>query len=394
MALAANVHNRVFARQRFGVWCGLFGIVALAAWASAAVANLGVASTFAYVAGGACALALLGLMLSLQAAQSAQADAEARAAEADAARCAANVDAEAAAAVSASLAIETENAAAALRLRIQELERELAALQAKSEEIAQLAEECARAKDQAEGANRAKTEFLSMMSHELRTPLNAILGFSEILRTEALGTFGAPEYKEFAQDIYSSGTHLLALINDLLDLAKVESGMVELREELIDLTALVDDSLRIVGRTDSAAGKTLDAVFEPDAPSIRGDKRRMRQIMINLLSNAVKFTPVGKTVVARVYSDEAGAPVIEVQDTGIGIAEADMARVIEPFVQIDSALSRATQGTGLGLPLCKQLVELHGGHFEIESVLGEGTTVRITMPESRRRPNQNRCTAA
>lgn len=270
--------------------------------------------------------------------------------------------------------------------QIRALAAKIEALAADAEKFKQLAEDGARAKEAAEAANRAKTEFLSMMSHELRTPLNAILGFSEILRSEALGKMGAPEYREFATDIYSSGAHLLALINDLLDLAKVESGMVELKEELIDVVSLVDDCIRIVVRTEAANGVDVSSEPAVDAPHIRGDKRKLRQVMINLLSNAVKFTPSGKAVAVRVRGDADGALVIEVVDQGIGIAEADIARVLEPFVQIDSALNRATPGTGLGLPLCKQLIELHGGAFTLESAPNEGVTARIVMPVERSRP--------
>jgi len=240
-----------------------------------------------------------------------------------------------------------------------------------------------RAKNAAEAANRSKTQFLAMMNHELRTPLNAILGFSEIIRSEALGPIGAGEYKEYAGDIYSSGAHLLALINDLLDLAKVESGMVELREESLDLATNLDDTARIVAKTAAARGVTLASEPAPNLPRIRADKRKLKQIVINLLSNAVKFTPEGKTVSARGVLAPDGGVVIEIADSGIGIAEADIAKVMELFVQIDSDLNRTHRGTGLGLPLCKQLTELHGGVFSIDSVLNEGTTVRIALPAYR-----------
>lgn len=265
------------------------------------------------------------------------------------------------------------------------LRSEAAWLTGEVERYKRLAEEGALAKEAAEAANRAKTEFLSMMSHELRTPLNAILGFSEIMRSEALGELGAPEYREFSADIYSSGAHLLALINDLLDLAKVESGMVEVREELVDLVALADDCLRIVGRTEPAKGVKLIVDAAPDAPHFAGDKRKLRQILLNLIANAVKFTASGDAVTVRISTAADGGIIIEVIDQGIGIAPNDVARVMEPFVQIDSALNRAHPGTGLGLPLCKQLTELHGGVFTLESELNKGTTTRMVMPPDRSR---------
>ncbi|MEQ9121923.1 MAG: HAMP domain-containing sensor histidine kinase, partial [Alphaproteobacteria bacterium] len=260
---------------------------------------------------------------------------------------------------------------------------EIEALRQQVKALERTAAEVSRAKDAAEAANRAKTEFLAMMSHELRTPLNAILGFSEIIRTEALGPLGASEYKEFAGDIYASGAHLLALINDLLDLAKVESGMVELKDEAADVARMLDDCVRIVAKTAASDGVKLASEPAPGLPRLRADKRKLNQVLMNLLSNAVKFTPEGKSVTARAFLNDDGGVTIEVTDTGIGIAPDDIARVQEPFVQIDSALNRAHQGTGLGLPLCKQLTELHGGRFEIESRLGEGTTVRLVMPPDR-----------
>ena len=264
----------------------------------------------------------------------------------------------------------------ALQARIRELEEQARAMERAAAEVV-------KAKEAAEAANQAKTEFLAMMSHELRTPLNAILGFSEILRTEALGPIGADEYRDFAGDIYASGAHLLALINDLLDLAKVESGMVELRDTQLDLASVLDDAARIVAKTREAEGVNL--VSEPAAnlPLFKGDRRKLNQILLNLLSNAVKFTPAGGQVAIRADRRGDGGITISVSDTGIGIADADLVRVMEPFVQIDSALNRAHQGTGLGLPLCKKLTELHGGAFEMESRIGEGTTVRLAMPSAR-----------
>lgn len=281
-------------------------------------------------------------------------------------------------------AAETGSANAALLAeRNREFAQTIATLEERLEEMARTADQVAKAKEAAEAANKAKTQFLAMMSHELRTPLNAILGFSEIIRSEALGPLGADEYSEYAGDIYSSGAHLLALINDLLDLAKVESGMVEVREEVMDPAEMIDDAVRIIAKTDAARGVKLLSQPAEGLPRLRADKRKLRQILMNLLSNAVKFTNEGKAVAAKVYLNAEGGLVFEVADGGIGIAEADIAKVMEPFVQIDSALNRQQQGTGLGLPLCKQLTELHGGVFELESTLNEGTTVRIVMPPER-----------
>lgn len=263
---------------------------------------------------------------------------------------------------------------------------EVTRLKGEVQRYQQLAEEGARAKEAAEAANRAKTEFLSMMSHELRTPLNAILGFSEIMRSEALGELGAPEYREFSADIYASGSHLLALINDLLDLAKVESGMVELKEDLLDLASLANDVMRIVGRTEFARGVNLVLEQDAVAPHFKGDKRKFNQILINLISNAVKFTAEGKTVAVRIKTGADGGIIVEVADQGVGIPAKDLQRVMEPFFQVDSALNRSHPGTGLGLPLCRQLVELHGGTLELESVVGQGTTARMKMPAERTRP--------
>jgi two-component system cell cycle sensor histidine kinase PleC len=267
--------------------------------------------------------------------------------------------------------------------RLQELEAEREKLKAEIEALILSASEAGKARDDAEAANHAKTQFLAMMSHELRTALNAILGFSEIIRSEALGPVGFDEYRIYAADIYTSGAHLLSVINDLLDLAKVESGMVDLRDELVDPASIVDETVRIVSKTEAARNIRILSQPDADTPNFRGDKRRMRQILLSLATNAAKFTPADGTVCVRAYQSADGGVVMETSDTGIGIPADDLERVMQPFVQLDNQLTREYHGTGLGLPLCKQLAELHGGSFEIESAVNEGTTVRVTMPPSR-----------
>jgi signal transduction histidine kinase len=239
------------------------------------------------------------------------------------------------------------------------------------------------AKEQAEHANRTKSEFLANMSHELRTPLNAIIGFSEIIQKEMFGPIGSTRYKEYAVDIFHSGTHLLNLINDILDVSKAEAGKIELQETRILVKDLVDASLRLILPRAREAGVNLIEPPLDDLPPLRGDERRLKQVLINLLSNAVKFTPGGGRVALEAAVDAERGLVIKVIDTGIGMAREDIPKALEPFGQVDSKLSRKYEGTGLGLPLSKALVELHGGKLEIESEPGVGTTVTVVLPPER-----------
>jgi len=237
-----------------------------------------------------------------------------------------------------------------------------------------------QALQQAELANRAKSEFLSTMSHELRTPLNAIIGFAELMKLEALGPLGSDAYREYARDICLSGNHLLTLINDILDLGRIEAGKVELNEEVIKTADLFEAAARILRERASITGLTLRVNGGEDLPQIRADRRKLLQILVNLLSNAIKFTPEGGTVELNGKQDDSGDVVIIVTDTGIGIAEKDLDKAMMPFGQIDSSLSRKHAGTGLGLPLTKNLAELHGGKFEIASKPGVGTKVTVRLP--------------
>ena len=239
------------------------------------------------------------------------------------------------------------------------------------------------AKTQAEFANRSKSEFLANMSHELRTPLNAIIGFSEMMRLETFGPIGNPRYIEYVGDIHESGTHLLSLINDILDLSKIEAGAFELKEEEVDLAQVVAACRRIIEVRAKEAGLTLDTRLSGKLPKLWSDERAVKQIILNLLSNAVKFTPTGGKVTVRAEIEEDGCFVLSVSDTGIGIDADDIPKVFKPFSQIDGSLSRKHDGTGLGLPLVKSLVDVHGGTIELESELGNGTIITIRFPAER-----------
>ncbi|MCX7384975.1 MAG: ATP-binding protein [Alphaproteobacteria bacterium] len=246
---------------------------------------------------------------------------------------------------------------------------------------ARLEEALRQAKEQAEAASRAKSGFLAAMSHELRTPLNAVIGFSEIMHSQALGPLGSKEYIDYAGHILSSGQHLLSLINDVLDFARIESGSLNLNIRPLDLGALLKAALGVIARTAQTAGVALDIDLAEQKVIIRADSQRLRQIVVNVAGNAVKFTPRGGRVAVTMRPDMRGGAVITFTDSGVGIAEADLPNVFQPFWQADSGLDRLKEGAGIGLPLSRQLVALHGGRLELESRFGEGTKVTVSLPE-------------
>lgn len=235
------------------------------------------------------------------------------------------------------------------------------------------------ARNAADEANAAKSRFLAHMSHELRTPLNAILGFADVMRKGVFGKVEEPKYQQYLTFIYESGHHLLSLINDILDISKVEAGKRELQLEKIDAATLIDACLQVVAGLAKSKQVYLRYRIEPDAQYFSGDLRAVKQIIINLLSNAVKFTPPNGEVKAEVSKSNAYT-IIEVSDTGIGMEEANIAKAFDPFGQIDSDLARTTEGTGLGLALVKSLVELHHGRIEVESAPNLGTMIRVFLP--------------
>lgn len=259
-----------------------------------------------------------------------------------------------------------------------------AALESEISERKRVERELRAAKEEAEVASRTKSEFLAMVSHELRTPLNAVIGFSEMLISEVYGPLGDRRYGGYAQDIRNSGQHLLGLINNILDLSKVEANKFQLKEEDVDVLDLVADSIHLVEGKAESMRITLSCIDENKTlPRLHADARALRQILLNLLSNAVKFTPPGGRVAVSARHDPEQGFVLSVADSGIGISEADIENVLKPFTQVDSSLSRKFEGTGLGLPLTKSLVELHGGRFEIESAPGAGTKVIAVFPPER-----------
>ena len=242
--------------------------------------------------------------------------------------------------------------------------------------------ELLRTRNHAESANRAKSEFLAVMSHELRTPLNAIIGFSDMVIEEMYGPVGSERYREYVRDIRSSGTHLLDLINDILDLSKAESGQVDLHESIIGVEDLINGSVALVALRARQAGIEIVTDIARDLPHLRADERKVRQVLLNLATNAIKFTPPAGRVFLRARLAD-GCLRLAVEDTGIGMASTDIPKALSPFGQIDSAHNRRHTGTGLGLPLTKRLAEAHGARFDLKSELAVGTVVTIEFPADR-----------
>ncbi|MGB5949744.1 MAG: ATP-binding protein [Parvibaculum sp.] len=266
----------------------------------------------------------------------------------------------------------------ALEKTVRDLEASRLKLQHQARQLVDLAEKYAAEKTRAESANRSKSEFLANMSHELRTPLNAIIGFSEMMETGLFGPLGSPKYQEYAHDIRSSGQHLLELINDILDMSKIEAGRMTLEKQTTDLSTVIEESLRLVsGRAEIASVKVLNEVGE--LPQVEADKRAIKQVLLNLLSNAIKFTPAGGTIRVRGGADQSYIA-LAVEDSGIGIPAHALPKIGRPFEQVESQHSKRHKGTGLGLALSRSLVELHGGTLTIESTEGVGTRVTFTLP--------------
>jgi two-component system cell cycle sensor histidine kinase PleC len=237
----------------------------------------------------------------------------------------------------------------------------------------------AAARDQASRASEAKSTFLANMSHELRTPLNAIMAFSEVIATNALGPDAQDRYRQYATDVLSSGRHLLGLVDDLLDLAKIESGKLVLSPKWLDGAALLHECTLILSEAARKKNITLQANCTSSDPRIYADERAVKQIAINLLSNGVKFTAPGGHVRATLNADESGITLC-VQDNGKGIPADQIARIVQPFEQLDNRYGQANGGTGLGLALVRALAEMHDGKLDIESEVGIGTTVSVWLP--------------
>ena len=239
------------------------------------------------------------------------------------------------------------------------------------------------ATEEANAANRAKTEFLHNMSHELRTPLNAIIGFSDIIKNEMMGPIGVAQYLEYIRDINNSGQHLLQVVNDILDMSKIESGQMQLVETEVYLPHVVEASRRLVEERAKKADLAIDIDVPSELPELSGDERMIKQMLLNLLTNSIKFTPQGGRILVKAEREDDGGTVVRIRDTGIGIAAKDFEKIMEPFGQADASLAREYEGTGLGLPLVRSMIELHGGRLSLESEVGVGTVVSLHFPPER-----------
>jgi signal transduction histidine kinase len=271
----------------------------------------------------------------------------------------------------------------ALERRVAELEQARSTLEQQGAALGRLAAQLQDANEQASAANRAKSDFLAAMSHELRTPLNAIIGFSEVIRNETFGPVGSAKYRGYAEDINASGQHLLDLINDILDLSKVESGSDELHDEDVDVSKAVHAVLSLVKQRAERGGVALELDLPDDPPLVRADERKLKQILLNLVTNAVKFSDRGGTVTLKVRAGPDDGYLFEVVDRGIGMAPQDIPKALAQFGQVFGDPDREREGTGLGLPLTKALVDMHQGSLDLKSVPGVGTTASVRFPAER-----------
>jgi two-component system, cell cycle sensor histidine kinase PleC len=261
---------------------------------------------------------------------------------------------------------------------VRDLQKERQIAEEQSQRLAELADKYASEKARAEAANRSKSEFLANMSHELRTPLNAIIGFSEVMTNEFFGPIGTPKYIEYANDIRRSGQFLLDVINDILDMSKIEAGRLDLEIGEVSFNTLLEEVMRLIGPR-AAEGKLNLVQQTEEAKPFRADRRALKQVMINLLSNAVKFTPEGGTVTIKGRSTETGFA-LSISDTGIGIPQRDIQKLGRPFEQVENQFTKSRGGSGLGLAISRSLIELHHGTLDIASAVGKGTTVTVTLP--------------